>query len=93
MKLPKLKIGDMVLVKWVDAHAPEPNSWTTIAGLDDQPIVLGISSLGFFLESRDGYLRVCGEFGGSDVCLDVITRVFNIPLGCIESVKVLEKVA
>ena len=89
MKLPNLKIGDMLLIRWCDAHAPRPDLWTAIEDLDEYPIEMGISSLGFFLDKRDGYVRISGEFSGSDVCLDVVNRVLNIPIGCMKSVKVL----
>jgi hypothetical protein len=89
MKIPKLKIGDMLLIQWIDAHCPKPNAWATLEECDEQPTKMNISSLGFFIDKRDGYIRISGEFSGSEECMDVVNRIINIPIGCIESVVVL----
>jgi len=89
MKIPKLKIGDMLLIEWFDAHCPNPNSWVTLSECDEQPTEMAISSLGFFIDKRDGYIRISGEFSGSDICLDVVNRIINIPIGCIKEINVL----
>jgi len=90
VKIPSLKRGDMVSIKWRDANSPRETVWMMADEfLQDTP-VMEIYSVGYFVEKRDGYLRMVGEKSISDDFEEVVNRVFNIPVGCVVDVKRLK---
>lgn len=87
MKWPCLSPGDVVQVRWIDANSPPNCLWQTVQEFKEDSLIMEILSVGYFIESRDGYLRLSGERSASKDYQEVVDRVFNVPLGCIKSIK------
>ena len=90
MKIPKLKPGDAVEVVWLDANSPKDSVWQTVSGFMADSPKMEIISRGSFVEKRKGYIRIAGEISSSEDYEDVVNRVFNIPIGCIMSIRRLK---
>ena len=90
MKFPKLKPGDGIKVIWMDANSPKEVVWQTAREFVATSPKMKITSRGSFIEKRKGYIRIAGEISSSEDYEDVVNRVFNIPLGCISSIRRLE---
>ena len=87
MKIPKLKPGDAVEVIWLDANSPKESEWQTMTGFMADSPTMEIISRSSFVEKQKEYIRIAGEISSSDDYADVVNRVFNIPLGCIKSIR------
>lgn len=87
MRIPSLKPGDAVEIKWVDANSPSPNVWITTEEAAERDPEMAIHSIGYFIGKRDGYLSIAGEKSMSDEFTDVVNRVFFIPIGCVTEVR------
>jgi len=90
MKLPKLKHGDAIQIRWEDANSPPENEWVSVEEFKVTSPRMEILSVGFFIEQRDGYVRMSGERSDSEEFVEVVLRVFNVPLGCVKSVRRLK---
>ena len=91
MNLPKkLKPGDPVVVRWIDANSPTSNTWMAVSDFKDSRPTMEILSLGFFVEERRKYIRLAANRSDTDEYVEVANRVFNIPIGCVKSVRRLK---
>lgn len=87
MKIPRLRVGDLIEVVWVDANSPHPSVWINLSDLIERDPAMRIRSAGYFVDRRDGYLAMAGDRSDSEDYEDAVNRVFFIPVGCIEGVR------
>ena len=90
MKIPKFKPGDAIEVIWMDANSPKEVVWQTVSDFISDSPKMEIISRGTFITKRKGYIRIAGEISSSEHYEDVVNRVFNIPIGCIRSIRPLK---
>jgi hypothetical protein len=83
--------GDVIEVLWVDANSPRESRWELVDDYVSDTPVMEIFSCGYFVEKKDGYLRMVGDRSGQDIFEEVVNRVFNIPLGCVRKVNLMAK--
>lgn len=90
MKIPKLKVGDKVLVEWIDSFTPNHSDWMDGEGLDDHLRTnLAILTLGFYVGQDKRFLHLCATVGMADGEISGYLNPLTIPVGCIEKVKKL----
>lgn len=82
MKIPRLKIGDLCVVTWIDAYGESHLAWIDEDEIDLKGEYL-VFSCGFYVETTKDYLIVAGDVGAGGA----YGRVFRIPLGCVKKVK------
>ena len=81
-----MKTGTLIEVVWVDANSPRVNKWDVVEDYIAESPVMEILSCGYFVEKRDGYLRMVGDRSCTEEFEEVVNRVFNIPLGCVRKI-------
>jgi hypothetical protein len=80
MKLPKLREGDLVVVRWLDAFGTQSVAWVECDEVDLKASYL-VESCGRYVGLSKKYLILAGDVGEA-----AYGRVFYVPLGCIERV-------
>lgn len=83
----KIKRGTLVAVSWLDANSPRENGWVSEGEFRADSPKMKVVSVGFFSEFRKGYIRLAGDWSESKFYTDNVNRVFNIPLGCVLTVR------
>ncbi len=82
-KLPKLKLGNPILVLWNDTVSCEC-SWFSPQELSEVSVDRGLmATLGFYMETKDGYLYLAHS---RDMECDLYSAICKIPIGTIEKV-------
>jgi ribulose bisphosphate carboxylase small subunit len=87
MKWPILSIGDVIQIKWIDANSPPNCLWQTVKELKEESPIMEILSVGYYVETRNEYIRLSGERSASKKHQEIVDRVFNVPIGCIKSIR------
>ena len=76
----KHEIGDLILVRWLDAHN-FPTSWETLGTADYYTCT--IQSVGWFVHSDEQQLILSADVSTDDDGMTMINTYFAIPIGCI----------
>lgn len=82
---PKRKMGELVLVEWIDAFGSKPG-WHSMEEVQAQAIPFLCRTVGWVIGVTEDYIVLGSCIGVSD---GSITAVSNIPLSCIRSEVVL----
>ncbi len=88
-KLPRLKSGDAIEVQWVDAVSHENADWITEEDYTERDGGMPIVSVGIYIQKKDGCIKLCGERHTKEGYIARVARCFDIPLGCIKSIRKL----
>ena len=81
-----MKAGTLIEVVWIDANSPRDTKWELVEDFRLDSPTMEILSCGYFVEKRDGYIRMVGDRSCTDEFEEVVNRVFNIPLGCVRKI-------
>jgi hypothetical protein len=79
--------GELLKITWIDANSPDTRSWTTVDSFRDTNPVMEIESVGFFIEKKNGFIRIAACKSGGDEYEETINRTFNVPIGCIKKIR------
>jgi len=84
LRLPKLKKYDLIKVTWLDSFETGSPYWKDEYEVDIETGAT-VESIGYYLDHGKKWLAVCsGHFE------EMVMGLFYIPVGCIESLDVLE---
>lgn len=86
MNFTRLKRGDLLEIIWHDAWCPEIKGW--IDNHDEG--VLEVRTVGIFWNQNKEYIYTYGSLTTSDEFSTLMGNPFNIPKGCIKSIRVLK---
>lgn len=87
--LEKVDRFSVVRVRWIDAHNLEIG-WTDLDDLKSRNLRCTIETVGFFVETRNEFVVICGDVGGPHDGDDevILNGVACIPLACVQEIKV-----
>lgn len=88
MRLPRLKIGDIIEIQWQDS-AGTPG-WMNETEIREQGAPASVRSIGYYMGKRHGSAIIAGDRQLDDGYVSRINRGESIPLGCIISVRCLK---
>jgi len=82
----RLKRYDVVEIIWLDAWSPKTSGW-----LDEHDAgQMKIRTVGIFWDQTKDYIYTYGAISMTDEFCTLFGSPFNIPKGCIKSVRVLK---
>lgn len=91
MKISALEKGDPIEVIWNDSTSHENGDWIREADFLQDENNIKVRTVGIYLGGTVDMLKLCGDrYEGEDYERNV-GRCFIIPIGCIDSVKVLHE--
>ena len=82
----RLKKGDIVEIIWIDAWCPDIKGWITVHESEE----LEIKTVGIFWEQNKEYIYTYGSMSTSEQFTTTLGNPFNIPKGCIKSLRVIK---
>ena len=76
----KIKPFEPIEIVWKDANSPYKNEWATVDEHTASVTEMEIHSIGYFIEQKDGYIRIVADISESSLLETVVNRPLNIPL-------------
>lgn len=86
-KFPKLRAMDRVVVTWIDANSPAEQAWIDLDELKGSDFEFRIESVGCVAAATKDYISLVADQCVNPEFKNVVSRVVNIPMGCIKKVK------
>ncbi len=92
LTLPKLKIGDLIEVTWLDSSTADINGWQCAEEFVDNEILMEIRTTSYFYGRKKDHINVAADKTSSEEYTKLINRRLSIPLGCITSIRKLGEI-
>ena len=87
MKIPKLKPGDAIEVVWIDACSHDNGEWIVEDEYTERDGGMLINSVGIYLQTKGECVMFAGDRHVKDGFRTRVARCFDIPLGCVKSIR------
>jgi hypothetical protein len=87
MKLSKLRPNDRVKVTWLDANSPAEQGWVDLDELKESDFEFRIESVGTVAAIDKNYISLVADQCVNPEFKNVVSRVVNIPVGCVQKVR------
>jgi hypothetical protein len=90
MKIPRLNPGDAVMISWIDACTHENGSWMNEDEYTGREAGVPITSIGIYVKRGKDCIMITGDRHEREGFTTRVARCFDIPLGCIKSIRRLK---
>jgi len=85
--LPKLKIGDLIEVAWLDSSTTDVNGWQCEDEFIENEILMEVKTVSYFYGRVKGHINLAADKTLSKEYKKLINRRLSIPLGCIMNIR------